>query len=71
MVENGIRQKLVSEREVIAEDKILVYKSLLSDAQDVDYATAITQLSTDMLALEAAQSTFSKVSQLTLFNFIK
>jgi len=70
MVENGIRQKLVSEREIIAEDKILIYKSLLSNAQDVDYASAITQLSSDMLALEAAQSTFSKVSQLSLFNYI-
>jgi flagellar hook-associated protein 3 FlgL len=37
----------------------------------VDYATAITQLSSDMLALEAAQSTFAKVSQLSLFSFLR
>jgi len=71
LVENGLRQKVVSERETIAQDKILVYRNLLSESQDVDYATAITQLSSDMLALEAAQSTFSKVSQLSLFDFIK
>ena len=71
LVENGLRQKIVSERETIAQDKILVYRNLLSKSQDIDYATAITQLSSDMLALEAAQSTFSKVAQLSLFDFIK
>jgi flagellar hook-associated protein 3 FlgL len=58
-------------RQTIAENKILIYQGLLSDAQDVDYARAITQLSSDMLALEAAQSTFAKVSQLSLFNFLR
>jgi flagellar hook-associated protein 3 FlgL len=37
---------------------------------DTDYSEAITQLSAQMLALEAAQSTFAKVSQLTLFDYI-
>ena len=71
LVDNGLRQNLVNQREGIAEDKIIIYKGLLSDAQDVDYATAITQLSADMLALEAAQSTFAKVSQLSLFSFLR
>ena len=71
LVDNGLRQNLVNQREEIAESKIIIYKGLLSDAQDVDYATAITQLSSDMLALEAAQSTFAKVSQLSLFSFLR
>ena len=71
LVDNGLRQNLVNQREEIAEGKIIIYKGLLSDAQDVDYATAITQLSSDMLALEAAQSTFAKVSQLSLFSFLR
>jgi flagellar hook-associated protein 3 FlgL len=71
LVDNGIRQNLVMGRQTIAENKILIYQGLLSDAQDVDYARAITQLSSDMLALEAAQSTFAKVSQLSLFNFLR
>ena len=57
--------------ERISEEKIVIYKGLLSDARDVDYATAVTQLSSDMLALEAAQSTFAKVSQLSILNFIR
>jgi flagellar hook-associated protein 3 FlgL len=71
LVDNGLRQNLVSDRRDIAEDKIVIYKGLLSDAQDVDYATAITQLSSDMLALEAAQSTFARVSQMSIFDYIR
>jgi flagellar hook-associated protein 3 FlgL len=71
ITDNGLRQRVVEERQVIAEDKKLVYEGLLSGARDVDYATAITELSSHMLALEAAQSTFAKVSQLTLFSFLR
>lgn len=71
LVDNGLRQDLVEQRREIGEDKIVIYKGLLSDARDVDYATAVTQLSSDMLALEAAQSTFAKVSQLSILNFIR
>ena len=71
LVDNGLRQSLVEERRHISEEKIVIYKGLLSEARDVDYATAVTQLSSDMLALEAAQSTFAKVSQLSILNFIR
>ena len=71
LVDNGLRQNLVTQRRDIAEDKIVIYKGLLSDAQDVDYASSIAQLSADMLALEAAQSTFAKVSQLSLFSYLR
>lgn len=70
VVDLGVRQNMISQRQDIAADKQIIYENLLSEAQDLDYSKAITQLSADMLALEAAQSTFAKVSQLTLFNFI-
>ena len=71
LTDNGLRQRVVEERQIIAEDKKLVYEGLLSGSRDVDYATSITELSSHMLALEAAQSTFAKVSQLTLFSYIR
>ena len=71
ITDNGLRQRIVEERQVIAEDKKLVYEGLLSGARDVDYATAISELSSHMLGLEAAQSTFAKVSQISLFNFLR
>ena len=39
--------------------------------EDLDYTEAITKMNKDMLALEAAQSSFAKISQLSLFDYIK
>lgn len=57
----GIRQNLLEERLEIIEEKKTVYEQLLSNIEDTDYSEAITSLSSDMLALEAAQNTFAKV----------
>ena len=67
----GIRQNLLEERLEIIEEKKTVYEQLLSSVEDTDYSEAITNLSSDMLALEAAQNTFAKVTQMSLFNFLR
>lgn len=67
----GIRQNLLEERLEIIEEKKTVYEQLLSSVEDTDYSEAITSLSSDMLALEAAQNTFAKVTQMSLFNFLR
>ena len=55
----------------LAEENLLRMKSALSQVEDTDYTDAITKMNKDMLALEAAQSSFSKISQLNLFDYIK
>jgi len=55
----------------IADENILRMKTLLSNAEDTNYTEAITKMNKDMLALEAAQSSFAKISQLNLFNYLK
>lgn len=67
----GIRQNLLEERLEIIEEKKTVYEQLLSNIEDTDYSEAITSLSSDMMALEAAQNTFAKVTQMSLFNFLR
>ena len=67
----GIRQNLLEERLEIIEEKKTVYEQLLSNIEDTDYSEAITSLSSDLLALEAAQNTFAKVTQMSLFNFLR
>ncbi|ETN93614.1 Hook-filament junction protein [Gammaproteobacteria bacterium MOLA455] len=52
-------------------DAKLRYQALLSGAEDLDYATAITQLTSEIMSLEAGQSSFAKISQLTLFDYIR
>jgi flagellar hook-associated protein 3 FlgL len=46
-------------------------KTTLSSVEDLDYTTAVTKMNQQMLSLEAAQSSFAKISQLSLFNYIK
>ena len=42
----------------------------LSGLQDLDYAEAISRLNIQMLALQAAQQTFSKTQAMSLFNYL-
>ncbi|MDP1620637.1 MAG: flagellar hook-associated protein FlgL [Thiobacillus sp.] len=54
----------------VGEDRNLQYSKVLSELQDLDYTQAITQLSMQQMTLEAAQKSFVKSSELSLFNFI-
>lgn len=54
----------------VGEDRNLQYSKALSGLQDLDYTQAITQLSLQQMTLEAAQKSFVKSSELSLFNFI-
>jgi flagellar hook-associated protein 3 FlgL len=54
----------------VGTDRDLQYAKLLSELQDLDYTEAITQLTQQQVALEATQKTFTRISGLSLFNFI-
>ncbi|WP_185231288.1 flagellar hook-associated protein FlgL [Teredinibacter franksiae] len=49
-------------------DSELVMKDVLAELRDVDYAEAATRLSAQTMVLQAAQSSFIRVSQLNLFS---
>jgi flagellar hook-associated protein 3 FlgL len=46
-------------------------KKSLSDLRDLDYAQAITQLNLQLAGLQAAQSSYTKMSQLSLFDYLR
>ena len=48
----------------------LQYQQTLSDLQDLDYAKAITDLTRKQTDLQAAQQSFAKISQLSLFSYL-
>jgi len=48
----------------------LELQSTLSNLQDVDYAEAISRMNRQLMGLEAAQSSYAKISQLSLFNYL-
>ena len=53
----------------INEDLKLAAGDTLSSQEDLDFTTAITELQSKLMSLEAAQSSFAKISQL-VFDYI-
>ncbi len=66
----GTSLQAVDSQTSILSEVNLRLKSTLSDVQDLDYTTAITKMNKDQLALEAAQSSFAKISKLSLFTYM-
>lgn len=67
----GTDMNVVDQQSSVIDDAILNLKTTISSVEDLDYAAAITKMNQQMLSLEAAQSSFSKMAQLTLFNYLK
>lgn len=53
------------------EDTLITLRQTLSSVQDLDYAKAIADMNKQMMSLEAAQSSFSKISQMSLFQYLR
>ena len=67
----GARQRTVDSQKNIIADTKLRYELMLDAETELDYTLAITQLTSEMLSLEAAQASFAKISQLSLFDYIR
>ena len=67
----GTDLTVVDMQNSVLDEVVLRLKATRSDVEDLDYTEAITRMNKDQLALQAAQSGFSKISQLSLFNYIK
>jgi len=68
VAELGARLNTVESTRQLHFDTELVSREILSELQDLDYADAASRLSAQTLVLEAAQATFVRVSQLSLFS---
>lgn len=55
----------------VGENLNIQYEETLSRLQDLDYAEAITKLTRQQMELQAAQQSFSRISQLSLFDYIR
>lgn len=66
--EVGARLNAVDSTRTLHEDLILRGTEVLSELQDVDFAEAVSNLSYQSFLLEAAQQSFVRVSNLSLFN---
>jgi flagellar hook-associated protein 3 FlgL len=66
----GSRLAEIDALQGVGEDLHLQYEQTLSRLQDLDYAEAISQLTREQTNLEAAQKSFARISQLSLFNYL-
>lgn len=66
----GARMGEIESVSSVNSDLDLQYQQTLSQLQDLDYAKAITDLTRKQTDLQAAQQSFARVSQLSLFNYL-
>jgi flagellar hook-associated protein 3 FlgL len=66
----GADLTVVDQQNNVLDQLVLQLKTTRSDTEDLDYTSAITKMNKDQLALEAAQSSFAKISQLSLFKYM-
>ena len=67
----GTDLNVVEQQTQAIDETKLTLKTTLSNIEDLDMAEAITKMNKQMLSLEASQSSFAKITQLNLFNYIK
>ena len=66
----GARLREVEDLHNVGEDLNLQYQQTLSGLRDLDYARAVSDLTRQQALLEAAQQSFLRISQLSLFNYL-
>ncbi len=67
----GVSLKEIDNLDSDGDAKGVAYKSDISAIMDLDYAKALTELSQQSTTLQAAQQSFIKTSELSLFNFLR
>ena len=67
----GTDLNILDLQNTVLEDTKLNLKTVLSKSEDLDMTAAITQMQKQLMSLEAAQSSFAKISQLTLFSYLR
>ncbi|MDA1107733.1 MAG: hypothetical protein O2845_05070 [Proteobacteria bacterium] len=66
----GARINAIDSQKAANDAYTLQLQQTLSSVQDLDYASAASQLNAQLLALQAAQQSFAKVQRLTLFDYL-
>jgi flagellar hook-associated protein 3 FlgL len=68
--QTGSRQNAIDSHRVLNEDIIYQGQKTRSSIEDLDFASAVSRLNLQMATLEAAQQSFAKIQNLSLFNYL-
>ncbi len=66
----GSRLNTLTNQDTINSGAVLNMQTALSSLQDLDYASAISQLNQQSVALQASQQAYAQVQKLSLFNYL-
>ncbi len=67
----GTHLQELEQLDYAGDDRKLQYAQVLSELQDLDYTEALTRLAQQELVLQAAQQSFAKTANLSLFDYIR
>lgn len=67
----GARFNVLEGIQDLQEGVKLINSEILSEIRDLDYAEALSRLSQQTFALEASQQSYARISNLSLFNFLR
>jgi flagellar hook-associated protein 3 FlgL len=68
--EVGSRLQAIDTASEFRDSEEVDLQALISDIRDVDYASAISQLNQQYTSLQAAQAAYTKITQLSLFDYL-
>jgi flagellar hook-associated protein 3 FlgL len=66
----GARLNALDDLANINADMAVTLESQLSEIQDLDYAEAVARMNRQLVALQASQQSYAKLTQLSLFNYL-
>jgi flagellar hook-associated protein 3 FlgL len=67
----GARMNTIDTAKATGQNEQVNLQTSLSQLQDLDYASALGKLTLEQTGLQAAEASYSKIAQLSLFNYIK
>ena len=66
----GARLNALDNQETINEAYRIQIREILSNVEDLDFAEAVSRLNLELTGLEASQKAFTRVQDISLFNFL-
>jgi flagellar hook-associated protein 3 FlgL len=69
--EVGTRLSSLEQAQSAQEDRKVELERMTSQLRDLDYAEAITRMNQQLVGLQAAQASYSRISQLSLFDYLR
>jgi flagellar hook-associated protein 3 FlgL len=69
--EVGTRLSSIDGAQEALADRKVELESMTSQLRDLDYAEAVSRMNQQLVGLQAAQASYSKIAQLSLFDYLR